>query len=186
MNRGQRMKRECDEKLRGLVGAGERVLAGGTASLLRGSDDEGSGEWRFLVVTGQRLLSAHWGHPDRLHEDLSFDAVTAWADGTQYHRYVVLLRHAPVTRSQAGPWWHRLPFLGRSVRKVTRTSTVLRFSRRDTAAASALRASLSDRGARHADLALQELTRAERTRGSRVALRIVGPAANESGRGRSP
>lgn len=162
------MKRECDEKLRSLVGAGERVLAGGTATELRRVDDEGSGEWRFLVVTDNRLLSAHWGHPDRPHEDLAFDAVTTWADGAQCHRYLVLLAHVPMTRPQQG-----LTLFGRrSVRDVTRTSTVLRFSRRDTAVASALRAAFSDRGVPHTQLALPERTWEERTRGKRVVLKI--------------
>ena len=162
------MKRECAERLASLVGAGERAEARGTAVELRGPDDEGSGEWRFLLVTGERVLSAHWGHPDRPHEDIAFESVTAWADGSHSHRYLVLLSHGPLTRSQVG-----LSLFGRRViRRVTRTRTVLRFSRRDTAVASALRAALSARGVPHAELALRESTREERTRGSRAALRI--------------
>lgn len=168
MNQGPRLKRECDERLRSLVRAGERVLARGTASELRALDDQGSGEWRYLLVTDERVLSAHWGHPERPHEDLALQAVMAWADGAQCHRYLVRLTHVPMTRPQEG-----LTLFGRrSVRDVTRTSTVLRFSRRDTAVASALRAAFSDRGVPHIHLALPERTRDERTRGSRGVLKI--------------
>ena len=168
MNQGPRLKRECDERLRSLVGAGERVLARGTATELRGVDDDGSGDWRFLVMTDRRLLSAYWGHPGRPHEDLAFDDVTAWADGAQCHRYLFRLTHVPMTRPQEG-----LTLFGRrSVRDVTRTITVLRFSRRDTAVASALRAAFSDLGAPHTKLALPERTRDERTRGNRVVMKV--------------
>lgn len=167
MNESPRLKRECDERLRSLVGAGERVLARGTATELRGLDDDGSGDWQFLVMTDRRLLSAHWGHPDR-HEDLALNAVTAWADGAQCHRYLFRLTHVPMTRPQEG-----LTLFGRrSVRDVTRTSTVLRFSRRDTAVASSLRAAFSDLVVPHTKLALPERTRDERTRGSRVVIKV--------------
>lgn len=161
------MRRECDDRLRRLVGADERAIASGIATLLLAVDDTAAGDWRFLVITDRRMLSAHWGHPDRPHEDLAFDAVTAWADGVQYHRYFVLVAHRPVTRWQPGTRWHQLA-LGRSARAVTCTSTVLRFSRRDTAAATALRAALSGREAPHQQLVLPQAPRDQRTRGSRA------------------
>jgi hypothetical protein len=59
---------------------------------------------------------------------------------------------------------------GNSEADVTRTQTIFRFSRPDTAVATALRAALEECGVPQQRLQFDERSRAERTRGSHVRL----------------
>jgi hypothetical protein len=91
---------------------------------------------RLLLDGGQRI------------ESIPFRSLTAYAEGSDSHRYLMHLRHAPILRgnvrraSRLGPL-----LLGRNrYRESLESDTVLRFSRYDTTAARALRAELVRRG----------------------------------------
>ncbi len=171
MTPGQQMRKECEARLRALVSADEQALAVGTADEFR--EPQGDlgvqGQWRLLLVTNSRLLFANWAKPHALHEEIAFDEVTQWADGTQYHRYVITLTHLPMTRHEHVPAHRVLWFAwGNAFKLRTRITTTLRFSHRGTAAAEALNAALEERNIAHYSLVLKELSREERTRGSHV------------------
>lgn len=174
MTAGQDMRKDCEARLRALVRDDERVVAVGTADELpqASGDLSSSGSWRFLVVTTERLLFADWSKPDQPHEQIAFDEVDRWADGTQYHRYVITLNHPAISREERVPA-HRLLWLewGNTFEARSRTQTTLRFSHRDTDAGSALRAALKERKIPHEPLMLPEVSREERTRGSHAELR---------------
>jgi hypothetical protein len=177
MTPGQQMRKECDARLRALVSADEQVLAVGTADEFR--EPQGDlgvqGQWRFLLVTSSTLLFANWAKPDAPHEEITFDEVTRWADGTQYHRYVITLTHPPMTRQEHVPAHRVLWFAwGNAFEIRTRTTTTVRFSHRGTAAAKALRAALEERRIAHHSLVLEEVSREERTRGSQFLLKPAG------------
>lgn len=168
------MRKECETRLRRLVPADEQVIAVGTADeFLEPTGDLGvQGQWRFLLVTSERLLLADWSKPDRPHEDIAFDEVVRWADELQYHRYAMTLSHPPLIRHELVPAHRFLWFAwGNASEPWTRTTTTLRFSHRETATARALRAALEDRHVLHEALLLNEVSREERTRGSHVQLR---------------
>lgn len=173
MTPGQRMRKECETRLRQLVTADERIVAVGTADEFpEPTGDLGvQGRWRFLLVTSERLLFADWSKPDRPHEDITFDEVARWADGVQYHRYAITMTHPPLTRDEFVSAHRFLWFKwGDASKPGSRSSTTLRFSHRDTAAAKSLRAALEQRHVPHETLLLKEVSREERTRGSHVTL----------------
>ena len=174
MSPGTRMKKECEERLRGLVPTDEPIVAVGTAEELRslGSDIGSGGGWTFIVLTSKRLLFAPWGSPDKPHEEIRLDEVTRWASGTQYNCEALLLAHPPITRRQWMPAHKILSFeWGNTEGDVTRSETIFRFSRPDTQLAKALHAAFAARSVAHRSLHFEEKSREERTRGSQVALR---------------
>lgn len=174
MSEGTDMQRRCEERLRSLVADDETVLAVGAADeFAQPAGDLGvQGRWRTLVVTEKRLLLADWSRPQDPHEEITFDQVKGWSDGSQYHRYVICLKHPPMTRMEWAPA-HRFLGLewGNAREPRTRTTTTLRFSHRETEAAKALRTVLGARAVSHGELSLPEVSREERTRGSHVELR---------------
>lgn len=169
------MQKRCRERLRNLVADDEAVLAAGSADeFAEPSGDLGvQGQWRMLVVTESRLLLADWSRPQDPHEEIAFDEVTGWSDGSQYHRYVICLEHPPMIRMEWAPA-HRFLGLesGNAREPRSRTTTTLRFSHRDTDAAKALREVLTDVAVTHGELSLPKMSREERTRGSHVELRL--------------
>jgi hypothetical protein len=171
---GTRMKKEREARLRGLVPTDEPISAVGTAEELRslGPDIGSGGGWTFIVVTSERLLFASRGSPERPHEEIRLDEVTRWASGRQYNCEALVLTHPPTTRRQGVPA-HRILWFewGKAEADVTRTETILRFSRPDTQVAKALHSALSARRVVHEPLHFEERSREERTRGSHVALR---------------
>ena len=168
------MKEECEARLRRLVTANERVLAVGTADEFKEprGDLGVQGRFRFLVVTNGRLLFANWARPRASHEEIRWDDVTGWADGTQYHRYVMTLRHPPMTRLEKETA-HKFLWIqwGTSLRPHTRSTTTLRFSQRHTDAANALRAQLEEIAIPHRKILLEEPSRSERTARSHALTR---------------
>ena len=174
MSAGRDLRNRFEARLRSHVTNNEPVLAVGTAEEFpsAAADFSGQGSFRFLLVTAQRLLFGDWSRPEQPYEDIVFDDVTRWSDGTQYHRYVVSLQHGPLTRDEWAPahtiLWFRW---GGSTRPRTRTSTTLRFSHREAKAARALRKALSERGRPHETLLLPEVAREQRLRGSQAELR---------------
>jgi len=102
------------------------------------SDLPTGGYW-YLLVTNRRIL---W-------KDTSVELATAtgYREVTQFHRYAIRLRHAPVERRERAPahrvlWWH----WGNTTRLIRATETGFAFSHRDTDAARAIRGRLSALG----------------------------------------
>jgi hypothetical protein len=158
-------------RLRDLVPQDEAIIAVGTAEELRklGSNIGSGGGWTFLVVTTDRVLFALWGSPEQPHECFRLGQVTRWAHGRQYNCYVLVLTHPPITpRQRVAP--HRFLWFtwGDEEADVTRTQTIFRFSRPETKAAKAIRASLEERKVAHKLLRFKERSREERTGGSQV------------------
>lgn len=175
--------RASEERLRRLVPAGEDVVAVGAADEFPDDAEDfgGQGHRRFLVVTMQRLLVTDWSRSGA-DEEIVFDELGKWADGTQYHRYVVTLTHPSMTRNERVPAHRFLWFeWGDAYEPRSRSTTTLRFSHRDTAAATALRLALQAGGASHEALALKEVSREERTRGSHMVLTAENSQPPEAG-----
>jgi hypothetical protein len=124
----------------------ERVLAQGRAFEPHGEELDLSqlisGPGCAVLVTERRALWVGRGDP-RWVRDLPFAVVRSWVELTQAHRYALALDHEDLDRMRWVPA-HR--FLGWSwgnaeeVRPAGRS--VLGFSRRDTAAAGAIRIQL--------------------------------------------
>jgi hypothetical protein len=135
----------CDAHIRSQLERGEQVLAIG-----RGEDMTeqrgGMSGWTFVMVTERAL---RWiMHLDlKLEASLDLDDITGVAERTVAHRYVIDLEHRPLTRLHHVPAHRFLKFeWGNDFARVVFTRTSLAFSRRDTAAARALRERLATRG----------------------------------------
>jgi hypothetical protein len=179
MTSGQQMKNDCEARLRASIADEEPVVAVGTADEFpQASGDLGvQGHWRFLLVTTRRLLFADWSKPDAPHEEIAFNAVAEWSDGTQYHRYVMTLKHPPMTREE---WVPARKFLwfewGNAAAPRTRTTTTPSGS----AAAKAARPTLSAR------LCMNEASLTKRWRSPRFRVRIEPGEATLSSTASSP
>lgn len=168
---GARDKKECELRLRALMATDEAVLAVGTAEELRElTADLGSGGgWTFVVVTDRRILFGRWGSPHENHDEIELDAITGWADGSQYNAYALVLMHPPKTRGEHVPEHRFLWFRwGNASAPVTRSRTIFRFSRNDTQVARAIRNSLEQRGLRAEVLQFEEAPREQRVSASEV------------------
>lgn len=171
---GLRMKKACEARLRDLLASGEPALAVGVAEEL--DDLEGGmgsgGGWTFLVLSPRRVLFADWGSPHQPHGEIALDAVTRWADGTQYGRYALMLTHSPMARRRRSPSHSLLWFTwGEGWIERAETTTTFRFSKRYTEAAKLLRSALESRGLHHEVVPFDEVPRKQRTSGSRAYLR---------------
>jgi len=113
---------------------------------LRGDIDEGGAAWTFVMVTDRYL---RWVPGSRLRyaTALDLDAVTEALERSSAHRYAISLRH-PAIRALRNVPTHRLfGYPSGDVDAVRELRmTTFAFSRRDTAAARALRAELDRRG----------------------------------------
>ena len=152
--------------------ADEPILAQGTGGEQRRmSRHVTSGSGDFLLVTPRRLL---WSPPRMTHRrvSLDFDTVTSWSDGSQYHRYALVLRHASLERIGWAPS-HRVLWFewGDTEEMKQQTRTILHFSRRDTKVASAIRDQIVQRNVpTGTPLEFDEPSREERFATSRVRL----------------
>ncbi|HYN36547.1 MAG TPA: hypothetical protein VEV82_06175 [Actinomycetota bacterium] len=133
-------------------------------------EGELTGTWTYMLVSSHSLYWEDHASPEGVSQ-LDLDGIHSFSEGTQHHRYVVLLGHDPVprleqrSRSVFGIQW------GNRQREGSSTETIFMFSRREAEAAQALGAQLSRRGIPSKDrLVLEERSGAERTRGSHVAL----------------
>lgn len=170
---GTRMRKECEQQLRGLVTENETILAVGTAEELSslGSEIGSGGGFTFIVVTSERVLFAYWGASSNLHEEIRLDQVTHWASGTQYNACALVMSHPGKARQHRVPAHKFLWFeWGNKEVEISQTDTIFRFSRPETQVANALRSELAARGVPHEDLRFDERTREERTRGNQVTL----------------
>ena len=170
---GIRMKKEREASLRALVTEGETVIAAGTAEeLAQLGPDLGSGTgWTFIVLTDRRVLFARWGSRATKHHEIELSDISAWADGTQYNCYVIVLTHPGMQRRVRGVAHRFLWFAwGTSESSVVRTQTIFRFSRRSTKLAIALRTELEARNLAKERLQFSERSREERTGHSHAIL----------------
>jgi len=109
--------------------------------------DSGGAAWTFVMVTDRRLRWVPDARP-RFEAALDLDGVTAVSQRMKTHRYAIALEHAPLRRLHHVPAHRLLMFAwGNAVAEDLFTRTELASSRRDTAAARALREQLSLRGA---------------------------------------
>jgi len=126
--------------LSAMLDADEPIVASGTANeARRTSRNVMSGRGNFLIVTPRRLL---WSPPRMPHRrvSLDFDTVTSWSEGTQYHRYALVLEHAAVERIDWAPAQKILWCEWGDTEKTKRQArTTLHFSRGDTKVATAIR-----------------------------------------------
>ena len=148
--------------------ADEPVVARGTGNETRRlSRQVSNGAGHYLIVTPRRLL---WSPPRSTHRrvSLDFDTVTSWSEGTQYHRYAMVLRHAAVERIDRAAAHKVLWFeWGDTEVPKQQTQTILNFSRRDTKVATAIREQLEDRGVvTEEPLEFDERPREERNHGA--------------------
>ena len=143
----------------------EAVLARGTGGERRSLAQGLGSPWDdFFVVTPRRLLWVPLGRSSH-RASLEFDAVTSWAEGTQYHYYCLVLRHDPIERMAWAPAHRVLWFAWGDTEETRRqTQTILNFSRRGTRVAAAIREQLLRREVPGSPpLRFEELPRAERT-----------------------
>jgi hypothetical protein len=123
------------------VESGERELARGRFDHPhhRPGADLPTGGHSYLLVTDRRIL---W-----VEGSIELKTVTGFTEITQFHRYAIRLRHAPVQRREWAPahrvlWWRR----GNATRPVHATETTFVFSHRDTKAVEAIRRRLGELG----------------------------------------
>jgi hypothetical protein len=118
----------------------ERVVARATGEEARRLSRHVSyGARHFFIVTRRRLLWSPAANTDR-KVSVDFDSVTSWSEGTQYHRYALVLRHGAVERIDWAPA-HKVLWFEWGATEVTKrqTQTILHFSRADTEVASGIR-----------------------------------------------
>jgi len=138
----------CEADLRARLEPDERVIALGRAEdiTLRGDIDSGGAAWTFVMVTDRYL---RWVPYCRLRyvTAVGLDDVTGALDRTSAHRYAIRLRHAEIQALRDVPKRRFLRYQWGNTDAVRRFRiTTLAFSRKDTAAALALRAELDRRG----------------------------------------
>jgi hypothetical protein len=135
----------CDARVVSHLETGEQVLAIGRAEDVTERGGMGPG-WTFVMVTDRAL---RWiMHLDlKLESSLAFDTITGVTETTAAHRYAVDLEHQPIKRLHHVPAHRLLSFeWGNDFADEVFTRTSIAFSRRDTAASSALRERLAARG----------------------------------------
>lgn len=148
----KRAFRECDALVRDHLEAGERVIAVGRCSDITelGGVDEGGTARSYLMITDRRL---RWVP----HYNLDYEAtlnladITGYSERTLAHRRAIRLNHPSVGHPRLWPGRQLPADFAKELRREGRlrddpsplTYTELAFSRRDTAAARALRDSLA-------------------------------------------
>ena len=138
----------CEAHLRAHLEPYERVISVGRCPDITalGDIDSGGAAWTFVMVTDRRL---RWVPRVRLRYEtnVGLDGVSAAFEQTSAHRYATTLHHAPLRALREVPA-HRVLWFQWGNAEAVRTLlvTTLAFSRRDTAAALALRAELDRRG----------------------------------------
>jgi hypothetical protein len=134
----------CDAQIRCHLDPGEEVLAVGRSADV--TELDGMYGWTFVMVTDRAL---RWiTHLDlTLEASLALDGVTGVTERMTAHRYAIDLEHRPLRRLHHVPAHRLLRFeWGNDFAIGVFTRTSIAFSRRDTAAALALRERLAARG----------------------------------------
>jgi hypothetical protein len=144
----------CDVAVRGHLEAGERVVAVGRCADITELGDVGEGGTArsYVMITDRKL---RWvPHYDLRHEaSLNLDDITQYRERTLAHRWAIMLKHPSVEHPRMWPARQLPADLARELRAEGRLRdqpspipfTELAFSRRETAAARALRGSLDSR-----------------------------------------
>jgi hypothetical protein len=116
----------------------EQVIAEGRANEMHA----GSG-YLYLLVTRDRILWTDYLMPERVSA-LAFALVTAFREAYESHRYLLRMRHAPVSRLERAPQ-HRVLWFewGNTMQSKEARETQFLFSRADTRAARAIRERLA-------------------------------------------
>jgi hypothetical protein len=138
----------CEADLRTRLEPDEQVVAVGRCEDVTdlGGVDQGGAGWTFVMVTDRHL---RWvPHVSlRFETALDLDDVTAALETTSVHRYAITLAHSPIGALRVVPAHRFMSFQwGNATAVLTLSMTKLAFSRRDTAAARALREQLARRG----------------------------------------
>jgi hypothetical protein len=138
----------CEADLRGHLQPDEQVVAVGRCEdvTLLGGIDQGGAGWTFVMVTDRHL---RWvpGVEPRFETAVGLDDVTAALEATSAHRCAMTLHHSPIRALRVVPAHRVMGFRwGDATAILTLSITKLAFSRRDTAAARALRDQLARRG----------------------------------------
>jgi hypothetical protein len=124
-------------EMKAMLAADERVLGEGRVDE---AGAEGVGSYGYIVVTPRRIVIAPSLDRDRVFSS-PFAALRSYSEALAGHRWYLHLRHEPITRTRYG---RTLPFniARHRRRRVRERETFLRFSRRDTGAALAIRSQL--------------------------------------------
>lgn len=134
-----------EARIREELSSDEEIQAVGRAADITDASLEAQGDVVHLVVTNTHLRWARY--PTFRVESLPLSAVIRVSERASAHRAAFGLDHAPTERARHRPAHRFLMFRwGNDVEVVPRTHTELRFSRRNTRAASALRSQLEARG----------------------------------------
>jgi len=137
----------ASEALRQRLILGESVLGEGrTDEFLSTTFRVPSSGRDYVLVTASRILIAK----DVLRKDRSWDFELSWKQVREFaehdlgHQWLLLLRHDPIVRTRHCPK-HRFLWMrwGNAEVAAPETETYLRFSRRETAAAEAVRVQLA-------------------------------------------
>jgi hypothetical protein len=123
--------------------SGEYVIAEGRVEEARGEHYSALG---YLVVTDLRILMLPGLSPETRPISLPIDELITYADADYAHRWYLHLHHRPMARLHHRSRW-RVGFvlLGRNrLREALESHTFLRFSRRDSVVARAVRTHLQN------------------------------------------
>jgi hypothetical protein len=135
---------EADRRLSSRLEPGEAVLARGRFDEPNApGQDLPTGGHRYLLVTDRNIRWTTRG--DDAWLDLA--SVSDYSEATQFHRYALKLRHAPIERRAWAPahhvlWWR----WGNAEAVVQSSETTFVFSHRETKAARAIRDRLTELG----------------------------------------
>lgn len=145
---------DCDADVRRHLEAGEEVIAIGLCADITeiGGPDQGGSASTYIMVTDRKIRWA-LGTDLRFETSLDYDEITGCEERTVLHRWAILLTHPAVEHSRFWPGREMPADLVVSLRAQRRlrdgrdplTLTEFAFSRRDTAAARALRGGLRSR-----------------------------------------
>lgn len=135
----------CDAQVRNHLEPGEHVLAVGRCEDV--TEEGRMGPLRTFVMVTDRAVRWIANLDLPLEASLDLDSVTGVTERMSTHRYAIDLEHRPLTRLHHVPAHRLLKFeWGNDFANDVFTRTSLAFSRRDTAAALALRERSTARG----------------------------------------
>jgi hypothetical protein len=135
----------AEAQVREHLNSGEQILAVGRADDVTEAPGATGGH-SFVMVT-DRALRWVMNHDLRLEASLDLGSITDVSERTAAHRYAIDLDHRPIRHAHFVPAHRVLSFeWGGEIANDVFTRTSIAFSRRDTAAASALRERLTAHG----------------------------------------
>jgi hypothetical protein len=156
---------------------GESVLGEGRADeFLSTTFQVPESGYDYVLVTASRILVAK----DVQREDRSWDFELSWAQVREFaerdlgHQWLLLLRHDPIVKTRHRPKYRFLWMRwGNAEVAAPETETCLRFSRRETAAAEAVRVQLAAQNVPQTEHAEDLAAFAKRAREPNLAFEAV-------------